>query len=299
MQLTFSSLSGLSIERLNTFCRVAEFGSIKDAADADPTRQSQYSRQIKELEIALEVTLFDRSGKKWVATEHGRRLLVISRSFFEAIKTLQTDSIGAKLHLRIGSGDGLFAWYITPRLERMRPIYPRISFECRNLRTAEIIRQLSEGEVDIGIVREDAPLENLTLLPFTTIDYSLFVPRQLLPGKSAAGIELLRELPMAKLAGLGNLRRTTDTILQSHGIKPINVFEAGSFILLTHAMNLLSLSGIVPSEAKHHFSDELFAKIDLEGLTGLKRKLVIAFNPEMTANNANIEFIARQLQGTT
>ena len=41
---------GVSLERLKTFLEVAQAGSIVEAAHGDLTRQSQYSRQIKELE---------------------------------------------------------------------------------------------------------------------------------------------------------------------------------------------------------------------------------------------------------
>lgn len=43
-------ISGLSIDRLRSFLKVAEAGNLATAAQGDVVRQSQYSRQIKELE---------------------------------------------------------------------------------------------------------------------------------------------------------------------------------------------------------------------------------------------------------
>ena len=42
--------SGLSLDRLRALVEVGATGSIVRAAEGDPARQSQYSRQIKELE---------------------------------------------------------------------------------------------------------------------------------------------------------------------------------------------------------------------------------------------------------
>lgn len=44
------SQGGLSLERLRSFCLVAEAGGVTKAAKGDAARQSQFSRQVKELE---------------------------------------------------------------------------------------------------------------------------------------------------------------------------------------------------------------------------------------------------------
>lgn len=56
------SRSGFSMERLASFCAVADAGSIARVADKDPTRQSLISRQIRELETFFGVELVRRKG---------------------------------------------------------------------------------------------------------------------------------------------------------------------------------------------------------------------------------------------
>ena len=55
-------ISGLSLDRLRSFLRVVEAGSLTRAALGDVTRQSQYSRQIKELEGYFGTALTRRVG---------------------------------------------------------------------------------------------------------------------------------------------------------------------------------------------------------------------------------------------
>ena len=68
----FEAACGFTIERLRTFCRIAEAGSISLAAKGDLTRQSQFSRQVKELEEFFGTKLVERAGKTIRLTEDGR-----------------------------------------------------------------------------------------------------------------------------------------------------------------------------------------------------------------------------------
>ena len=71
--------SGLSLDRLRALVEVGAAGSIVRAAGGDPGRQSQYSRQIKELEDFFQTGLVERHGKGIRLTAGGRELARISR----------------------------------------------------------------------------------------------------------------------------------------------------------------------------------------------------------------------------
>lgn len=55
--------SGLSLDRLKALLEVGAARSIVKAADGGSVRQSQYSRQIKELEDFFRTRLIERQGK--------------------------------------------------------------------------------------------------------------------------------------------------------------------------------------------------------------------------------------------
>jgi hypothetical protein len=74
--------SGLSLDRLRALLEVGAAGSIVKAAGGDPVRQSQYSRQIKELEDFFRAQLIERQGKGTRLTSHGKELARISRFFY-------------------------------------------------------------------------------------------------------------------------------------------------------------------------------------------------------------------------
>ena len=64
-------ISGLSLDRLRSFLKVAEAGNLATAAQGDAVRQSQYSRQIKEKSPAPAFVLCLANGalQGYVVTE--------------------------------------------------------------------------------------------------------------------------------------------------------------------------------------------------------------------------------------
>ena len=66
--------SGLSLERLRTFCMVAEHGGFLKAASGDSVRQSQFSHQIAALERFFGAPLLERRGRTVVLTRAGADL---------------------------------------------------------------------------------------------------------------------------------------------------------------------------------------------------------------------------------
>src|SRR5947209_20540177 len=74
--------SGLSLERLKTFREIVAAGGISAAAGDDSNRQSQFSRQLKELERYFGVELIKRGRGPMKLTPAGEQLhRIISHAF--------------------------------------------------------------------------------------------------------------------------------------------------------------------------------------------------------------------------
>ena len=101
------STSGLSLDRLQSFCLVAEAGGVTKAAKGEAARQSQFSRQLKELEEFFGVELMRRSGRGVTLTEAGRRLHVLAREHFAALGDFKADCASEPARLTVAAGDSL------------------------------------------------------------------------------------------------------------------------------------------------------------------------------------------------
>jgi DNA-binding transcriptional LysR family regulator len=289
------SQTGISLERIETFCRIAEEGSIAVAADKEPNRQSQYSRQLKDLETAIGSPLFDRKAKPWQLTREGTELLAIASGFFQSMADLQDKVEKEKAVIRIGAGEAALNYFLIPKLAGIRERWTSLRFRCQNLRTMDIAANLLKGDIDIGIIRSDAVEDGLEASAFSAADYFLFVPRQILPGKSGSGLELLHNIPMATLLGGGALTTGIKQILSARGIVPNIIMEADSTSQLLNAVKNLGVAAVLPSPAKEEVSEETVAVVQIEEFSKISRELVVAYNPAHVAGRRSVERLIEML----
>ena len=195
---TLFARSGLSMDRLRVLCEVAEAGSLVRAAGSDPVRQSQFSRQLKELEDFFGVELTRRHGKGLVLTEHGKELVQIARESIGRLHDFHLRARNQPVTFSIGSGDSLVQWLILPRLAALQKRLPNINLRLQNLRSAEIANRLQELSLDFGIVRHDALPESLAAFSIGKMGHALFCPKRLLKNaKPPSPRQILETTPLA------------------------------------------------------------------------------------------------------
>src|SRR6266436_5091203 len=108
--------SGLSLDRLRALLEVGAAGSIVKAADGDPVRQSQYSRQIKELENFFRIKLIERQGKGTRLTSNGKELARISRFFLLGLSNFQRGCLAEEQTFHIGASAMFIRQFLLPVL---------------------------------------------------------------------------------------------------------------------------------------------------------------------------------------
>src|SRR5687767_4363283 len=111
---------GLSLDRLRSFLEVGAAGSIVKAAGGDPVRQSQYSRQIRELEDFFSVKLIERHGKGTRLAAHGKELARISRFFLLGLSNFQRGCLAEGQTFRIGASATFIQRFLLPFLSDPR-----------------------------------------------------------------------------------------------------------------------------------------------------------------------------------
>ncbi|QQL45334.1 LysR family transcriptional regulator [Sulfuriroseicoccus oceanibius] len=271
------SRHGLSIDRLHNFLRVAEAGSIADAADRDPSRQSLFSRQIRELEEFFGAQLTRRVGHGLEITEAGEELAVIIRSQFSALEAFAAKAHDIRRTLTVGAGASVVEWLLAPSLGEWSEILgPRFDWKLSNVRSAEGVEQLRTGKLDFLVVRDDAlkncpkTIHHVALAGF---GYKLFVPR----GKSP------QRLPMAILASGGQLAKATHDLLNAGKVKASGrTVECTSLIQVASLISSGTACGILPEIAHTAFADRLSrASVESFALPTKKpyrRQLVLAWN---------------------
>jgi DNA-binding transcriptional LysR family regulator len=168
---------GLSLDRLHSFCRVAEAGGLSNAAEGDPGKLSLYSRQIRELEEFFGVELKRRQGKAIVITEAGRRLAQLTRRHLVGLADFKDEAKNMAKRITIAAGNSILEWVLLPKLATLRDALPNVSMDFYSDRTRTIVAKLADMTIDIGLVREDAVTPPLKAERLFAVGYSLFLPR--------------------------------------------------------------------------------------------------------------------------
>src|ERR1017187_10137836 len=157
---------GLSLDRLQNFCLVAQAGGVTRAAKGDPARQSLFSRQIKELEEFFGTELIRRKGRGIVLTEKGTRLNVIARECFSSLLDFKRECINQSAEVVIGAGESVIQWLLMSRVDQIRERMPKVRLKFWNLPSEETVKPLADGFIDFALVRKDAvtrPLQAKTV----------------------------------------------------------------------------------------------------------------------------------------
>ena len=118
------------LRQLVSFAEIARAESFRQAAKTLHIAQPALSRQIKQLEQALGIRLFDRAPRRLHLTIEGRELASRLPALFSQIEQL-TDAIkgasaGGTSHLRIGDGGAVTTEVIAPALRRLRQEWPNL-----------------------------------------------------------------------------------------------------------------------------------------------------------------------------
>lgn len=267
------NLSGISIERLNAFCEIVDAGSVVAAARKSGTAQGQYSRQIRDLERALEAKLFEKDGRFLRLTKDGVRLAALTRAYFAGLAEMSGGS-GSEKPLKMGAAESIMRWVLVPRYpEVLSAVAGRLDVE--NHRTNRIVELVLSGGLDLGIVRTDAVTNELEATPFPSLRYVLMVPRSVLPDKSATGITSAGELPFVSIDGDGRFVRNVDRFMEENGLATTVLARVESFSLAVELAKVMSAATVVPAQAAKEFAADQFASVELEGMEKMDRALSV------------------------
>jgi len=281
-------LAGISLERLQTLCAVVEAGSIAAAAGPDTNRQSQFSRQLKELEKALGTSLFDRVGKMLQPNEHGRQVALASQTFFASLDEVMNAALAKADTIRLGAGESILRWWIMPHLAELMAGQPPLRFELLNYRTEMAVREIRTGGVDVVIVRSDASTDELQNEAICTVRYVLAVPRTLLRSRDGAEVFEGRPLPFAELASDGVFIKTAKATADALGLNLQTVIRAETFSLLMSAVDCGTAAAFLPEVAVKGLPEQRFAQVRAKGMEAMDRSLSLVWNGRVSESRASV-----------
>lgn len=159
---------------------VAREGSIRRAAERINVSASAINRQILNLEEQLGVTLFERGPRGVKPTEAGKIILDSIRRYNHDIvlAMAQIDDLRdlRRGHVSMGTLLSLSEELIPDVLARLRTDYPDISYSHYAGNSEDIVRQIIDGSLDIGLCWDPLPSVPVTRSAIVELQTGILVP---------------------------------------------------------------------------------------------------------------------------
>lgn len=172
---------------LRAFHHVALAGGFSRAAEVLNISQPALSEQVRRLEEAHDVLLFDRTGRKVRLTEAGEGLFTLTKSYFEV-----EDGIAAYLGRRRAALTGRLriiadsAVHVTGAVGRFRVAHPGVAIELRTGNTEEVLARLRAYEAEVGVVGSLGEAADLDRVELAGSRIVAIAAHGLIPGEPAA-----------------------------------------------------------------------------------------------------------------
>jgi DNA-binding transcriptional LysR family regulator len=223
----------INLNQLRTFFLVAKEKSITKAAHALHITQPAVTMQIKAFEKNLDVKLLRKYGKELQLTDMGNvlysyaeRIFLVVGELEYALRSYEDLTQGS---LTIGTTRS-FARHLMPGLlSRFQERFPNVKVYLKVGSSQEIADGLMDFKYDLGIIGRLPHLSKIKVIPYTREEFCLVTSpnHRFAPKKKVSLTDLKNEPIIIRESGSGS-RYAILSLLDSHGIKPSVLVEAGS-----------------------------------------------------------------------
>lgn len=217
----------MDLNQLEIFVNVIDNKSFTKTAKQLFITQPTVSAHVASLERELDVQLVARTTKEVAPSEQGqilyeyaRQMLTLRDSAIQAVKGCNGVMEGL---ITIGASTVPSQYFLPELMAAFSARHPHISFQVTRMDSAQVLENLLDWRIDIGMSGVMFPGGKCVYTPFASDRLVIITPntpafQEISDGKFPAS-RLLREPVILREAGSGT-RRNTEDFLRSSGIDP-------------------------------------------------------------------------------
>lgn len=163
-----------------SFVALAEELNFRRAAERLGVSQPALTKQIRDLEARLDVTLFRREAHGVEPTEATLACLDAARRLIDQALSVEAEfkatQRAAETVIRIGMPEFFFRSFLSGVLVKVRSRFPEAKVTMVELNTFEASGAAADGKIDLGIARTPVTEQNLIARPFRRGEWLLVMP---------------------------------------------------------------------------------------------------------------------------
>ncbi len=211
----------LSHAQMRAFNAVVREGSVSRAAVTLGLSQPAVTTQVRKLESAYGVQLFERTAEGVTPTALGRRLYALTQQV-DDVEQAATALLEAGAHapqaLRIATPS---PQVFMPLIAAFKAAYPSVNVSVRLGSTGEAVDLLHDRQVDVGLLHLETHDERFSQLPYRPQRLHALLPRDHpLAARDAVTLAELAAEPMVTRSGPSLTQAMGDRAMGAAGLAP-------------------------------------------------------------------------------
>ncbi len=246
----------LELRHLRYFLAVEEAGSFSRAADRLGISQPNVSQQMRDLEVSLHVSLFQRKGRRILLTANGQIFAKHARAILRQVENVlqeiatEPGQMRGSLHLGVVP---ILNFALMPQLlGKFATEHPGISLNVEEISSTEIETALEEGRMDVGLGFLTRHSPNLRYERLCTDQFALIVHKShRWARRRAVEVSELHQERILQLPDTFVMRRMSDAICREHQVRPRTVAEINAIETLLRSLAPLNAAALMPKIALH------------------------------------------------
>lgn len=246
----------VTLDLYKVFYTVAKCGSLTKAAEKLFISQPAVSQAVKQLEIQLGISLFNRTHRGmelsanggaviFEKVEEGLKLLAQAEEMLEQRKNSATGEI------RVGASDTIFEYFLADKIVEFHEKFPAVKIDLVSDITPNTIADVKDGKCDVGFVNLPAKQDDELRLYGNCMRLNdIFIAGEKFAQLKNGAIALvdLKQYPLVMLDKKTVARQALDRYLESLGISLEPSIEVGSWDLMKRLVASGMGLGVIPRE---------------------------------------------------
>lgn len=286
---------------LRGFYFVARTGSVTRAAEAMRRNQPAISHQIKCLEEAFGVPLFERARGKMELTAEGKLLLSMVVPLFELVEEMKgkirNPDLPVEGIVRVATTHAVILYYLPRFVLDFQKTYPQIPFDLQGGGVEAVLAAVETGVADFGIA-------SFLETPAGLVTYDLFETKlKLITAKSlrlfprkGISLEAIAEVPHIGFPRTSTITPLIENRFAQEGLKVKTVLVFNNFEIVKKYVELGMGVAILDDFTITPEDEGKLAVFDLSAFFD-KRKYQIILRQKKYLNPAAREFLGRIRKG--
>lgn len=260
-----------TLRQLDTFLEVARELSISRAAEKLHVTQPAVSMQMRQLEEAVGMPLYEQTGRKIRLTDAGQDFQQYAIGAIAQLKQLE-DAMAERRGIKKGRVElaivSTAKYFVPMLLVHFRKKFPDVEVVLQIHNRESIVNLLTRNELDLVIMGRTPDTIECAATAFATNPLGIIsAPEHPLSRRRHAPLSILNEQEFVVRESGSGTRQSMERLFAEHGINPHIVMEMPSNETIKQAvMAGMGLSFLSLRTVRHELASGHLVLLDIEGL---------------------------------